>query len=247
MTLKKTITVSIVLHICFFSAALLLSARLLGGSGKLPETEIVFISLVADELWAVNAVAVPEKVLTGKKPEKPPVVVKVEPESVIADVALEKAEEISEDVTPEEVESVVKEPLREELAVGDSLVQEESIDNAVETEVVQVVHAESASGSHASASPGQGAGILPGTIELISMAIERVKTYPIIARKRGIEGTVHVSFNIMADGNPYGIKILKSSGFRILDKATVKVVKKAAPFPLVASRIVLPVAYRLRN
>jgi TonB family protein len=51
----------------------------------------------------------------------------------------------------------------------------------------------------------------------------------------------------MADGNPYGIKILKSSGFRILDKATVKVVKKAAPFPLVASRIVLPVAYRLRN
>ena len=51
----------------------------------------------------------------------------------------------------------------------------------------------------------------------------------------------------MANGNPYGITVLKSSGFSILDKATVKVVKKAAPFPLIANRIELPVVYRLSN
>jgi TonB family protein len=40
--------------------------------------------------------------------------------------------------------------------------------------------------------------------------------------------------------------VMKSSGFNILDKATVKVVKKAAPFPLIESRIEVPVVYRLQ-
>ena len=246
MTLKKTITLSIVLHICFFSAALLLSARLLGGSGKLPETDVVFISLAVDEPQAVKAVPVPEKVRAVKKTETPPLSARVEPEPAIADVSVEKAEEISEDVTPEEVVTAGKETLKEESAAAVGSLQEETVDHS-EVEAVHVVHAPPASGGDETASAGEEKGLLPGTIELISMAIERVKTYPVIARKRGIEGTVHVSFNVMADGNPYGIKILKSSGFSILDKATVKVVKKAAPFPLIANRIDLPVAYRLRN
>jgi protein TonB len=246
MTLKKTISVSIVLHICFFSAALLLSARMFGGSGKLPETDVVFIRLAAHEPAAVEAAAVPEKIPAVKKAEKPPVALKVEPEPVLADIAIEKAEEISEDVVPEEVVLATSETMKEESAAEPVPLQEEE-DHVEEAGVAQVFQDPIASGSEEFVSDRHGHGLLPGTIELISMAIERVKTYPIIARKRGIEGTVHVSFNIMADGNPYGIKILKSSGFRILDKATVKVVKKAAPFPLVASRIVLPVAYRLRN
>ncbi|GBE03950.1 gram-negative bacterial tonB protein [bacterium BMS3Abin09] len=242
MTLKKTITVSIVLHICFFSAALLLSARLFGGSGKLPETEVVFISLAADEPQAVKAagVRVVEKA-------KLPVIASVEPEMTRADDVVEKAKALSEDVITEEVEPVAKEPVREELAAGVTPLPGEAVDHGGEIVVAQAVYDQPASGSHAFAPPGQGAGILPGTIELIYMAIERVKTYPIIARKRGIEGTVHVSFNVMADGTPYGIKILKSSGSGILDNATVQVVKKAAPFPLIASRIELPLTYRLRN
>jgi len=229
MTLKKTIVISIVFHLCFFSAALLLS----GGSGKLPETEVVFISLVADEPKAVKAIAVPEMVRTIKKAETPPVVAKKELEISEAEFAVEKAEEIIEDVTPEKVLPVAKDVITEPFAE--------------EVEVAQVAQDLPASSDLAFIPAGQGFGLLPATIELISMAIERVKTYPVIARKRGIEGTVHVSFNVMADGNPYGIKILKSSGFSILDKATVKVVKKAAPFPLIANRIELPVAYRLRN
>lgn len=247
MTLKKTITLSVVLHICFFSAALLLSARLLGGSGKLPEADVLFISLAANEPKAVRAAFVPAKAPIVKKAEKQPVALKVEPETAIAEVAVEKAEEISEDAALEEAVPVAKETLQAELAAETDLLTEEGVDHPEEVQVARAGYDLPASGGQESVASGQGEGILPGTIELISMAIERVKIYPLIARKRGIEGTVHVSFNVMPDGNPYGIKILKSSGDSILDKATVKVVKKAAPFPLIANRIELPVSYRLRN
>lgn len=229
MTLNKTITISIVLHICFFSAALLLFE----GNGKLSETEVVFITLVADEPRVVEAEAVPARVRVVKKAERPPVIAMEEQEMPEAEIVVEKREGKS----PEEVEPVLKEPLS---AVP--VVAEREGDN---DHVGQIVAAQAVHDQHESSE--QGLGLLPGTIDLISMAIERVKTYPILARRRGIEGTVHISFKIMADGNPHRIKILKSSGFSILDKATVKVVEKAAPFPLVASRIELPVAYRLRN
>ena len=235
MTLNKTIVVSMIFHLCFFSAALLI----LGGGGKLHETEVHFISLAADEPKAVKAASVPEKVAVVKKAVKAPVALNVEPETAIADVAIEKVEEIKEDVIPEEVVHAAVETVKEESAA-------EAVDHI--EEIVAAEAADQPSGGNPDLKiAAHGAGMLPGKIDRICMAIERVKTYPVIARKRGMEGTVHVSFNVMEDGHPHRIKILKSSGFSILDKATVRVVKKAAPFPLVASTIVLPVSYRLRN
>lgn len=87
----------------------------------------------------------------------------------------------------------------------------------------------------------------PGVLELIGTAIERVKVYPVLARKRGIEGTVYISFRIDYEGKPEGISILRSSGFGILDAATVDVIKKAAPFPHVESRVEIPVTYKLKE
>lgn len=237
MDIKKTVVLSVFLHICFFSAALLLFE----GNGKLSETEVVFITLVADEPWVVEAEAVPARVRVVKKTERPPVIARKEQEILAAEVVVEKIE----DNAPEEFVPVINEPVSAELVADES--KGDINDHSEEAEVVQAVHDPPAPGNQMSVLAEQGIGLLPGTIDLISMAIERVKTYPILARRRGIEGTVHISFNIMADGNPHGIKILKSSGFSILDKATVKVVEKAAPFPLIASRIELPVAYRLRN
>ncbi len=109
--------------------------------------------------------------------------------------------------------------------------------------------------SHTSLSTG-GAGVLedkgsgllsPEIIELIGKAIERVKTYPVLARRRGIEGTVYVGFRIGPEGDPMEIEILKSSGHNILDTATLNVVKKAAPYPYIKSRVEVPIIYRLKN
>jgi protein TonB len=96
-------------------------------------------------------------------------------------------------------------------------------------------------------SGGKGGGILPEIIKTIRNSLERAKTYPLLARKRGIEGIVYISFRISPQGEPYDLKVLKSSGYSILDKATMDIVKKAAPFPYVDSSIEVPVIFRLNK
>jgi protein TonB len=77
--------------------------------------------------------------------------------------------------------------------------------------------------------------------------IQKNITYPRLARKMGWEGNVVVSFVICEDGTVINIKIVKSSGFALLDKNAVESIKKAVPFPSppVRAELVVPVSYRL--
>jgi TonB family protein len=81
----------------------------------------------------------------------------------------------------------------------------------------------------------------------IRSSIERAKNYPILARKRGIEGTVTVSFKIDARGSPQDVKIVRSSGYQILDEEVPKMLRKASPFPELSGDIVIPVIFRLKK
>ncbi len=81
----------------------------------------------------------------------------------------------------------------------------------------------------------------------IRAAIERAKRYPSFARKRGIEGTVSAEFSINAEGLPENVSIKKSSGFTILDSAAKETILRAAPFPVVAGKIEIPITFRLRH
>jgi len=83
------------------------------------------------------------------------------------------------------------------------------------------------------------------TLEIIRTAIEKAKSYPLLARKRKIEGTVLVSFIINKDGLPQGIQIIKSSGYQILDEEVSKILRKAAPFPEVNHEIIAPITFKL--
>lgn len=94
---------------------------------------------------------------------------------------------------------------------------------------------------------GEGLRFAVGIIERIKEAIEHVKTYPLMARRRGMEGTVYVRFRINPEGLPEDISVVKSSGYRVLDRATLNVVKKAAPYPYIESRIEVPIVYRLED
>lgn len=82
---------------------------------------------------------------------------------------------------------------------------------------------------------------------LIRTAIDNAKTYPFLARKRGMEGTVIVSFSIDMKGLPQDIKIIKSSGYKILDDHVLKILRNASPFPEIKEEIVIPVTFRLRE
>jgi TonB family protein len=80
---------------------------------------------------------------------------------------------------------------------------------------------------------------------LIRAAIEKAKTYPLIARKRGVEGTVLVSFRIDVKGLPQNVMIVKSSGYQILDDEAQKMLRKASPFPELNGEIVIPITFKL--
>ncbi len=82
---------------------------------------------------------------------------------------------------------------------------------------------------------------------LITAAIEKAKTYPFLARKKKIEGTVIAAFRINAKGYPQDINIRKSSGFEILDSTAMKIVIKAAPFPHVAEPVEIPITFRITD
>ncbi len=94
----------------------------------------------------------------------------------------------------------------------------------------------------------KGEGFLPPDYsDTIRALIEKAKVYPRLAKKRGIEGTTYINFRITPDGTPEDIIIARSSGSGMLDEATVKIVKKAAPFPYVESRVEVSVVFRIRN
>lgn len=82
-------------------------------------------------------------------------------------------------------------------------------------------------------------------IKKIRAAIQKATTYPPLARKRKIEGTVLAGFSINKSGIPVDIKILKTSGYGILDREVIRIIKRASPYPFLRERIEVPVSFRL--
>ena len=68
-------------------------------------------------------------------------------------------------------------------------------------------------------------------LEMVRLRIERHKKYPHAARVRQIEGRVTVRFVIRPEGDIRSAEVVKTSGNRVLDRAALMAVKKAAPFP----------------
>lgn len=81
----------------------------------------------------------------------------------------------------------------------------------------------------------------------IRHAIEQATRYPLSARKRGIEGTATAEFTINSRGYPEDVKIIRSSGSDILDKAAKETVLRASPFPVVSGSIEIPITFRLKR
>jgi len=82
---------------------------------------------------------------------------------------------------------------------------------------------------------------------LLLQKIESAKRYPARARRLGIEGIAEVQFRIAGDGTVEGVTVVKSSGFPVLDQASVETIKRAAPFPPIRGTIRVPISYRLRD
>ena len=66
---------------------------------------------------------------------------------------------------------------------------------------------------------------------LVKAKIASKKVYPRASKKRNETGLVLVQVTISYTGELVEVKIVKSSGLKRLDRATLKAVKRAAPFP----------------
>jgi TonB family protein len=92
---------------------------------------------------------------------------------------------------------------------------------------------------------GQG-GLSSEQWRMLQSAIEQSKTYPRLARERGIEGTVLVRFKVLPSGTVETVNVVRSSGASILDEASVTTVYRAAPLPFVSGWVEVPMSYILK-
>ena len=69
-----------------------------------------------------------------------------------------------------------------------------------------------------------------GYFSSLRKAIELAWNYPSQAVRRGQEGVVRLRFAIAADGTASRIKVMQSSGHRVLDVAIVDAIRLASPF-----------------
>src|SRR5699024_4318441 len=62
--------------------------------------------------------------------------------------------------------------------------------------------------------------------------VERVgnMNYPEQARRQGLAGALVLSVDVLKDGSVNQIRLLKSSGYDVLDEAAIRIVRLSAPF-----------------
>lgn len=222
-----------------FSAVLLLSVRSQGDSGKMLNEKVFFVDLKSDveePTASVKKDASFKKTIVKKMKKEPAVII-------------DKRDHNEEVMLNDSVSNKKETNLAESLSI-DSNETSVIADGSVKIFSYEMMESQGGEENIVSAKTedDKRAGISNAdALKLISAAIERAKTYPSLARRRSIEGTVYVSFFIGAEGKAKEIRVVKSSAYKILDEATVKVIKDAAPYPQINDRVEVPVTYRLND
>lgn len=79
--------------------------------------------------------------------------------------------------------------------------------------------------------PRREAAALSRYADLLAAALARERSYPRLARMRGMEGNVEMQLRIGADGQVLSAHILESSGHEVLDRQALAMIEKAQPLP----------------
>jgi TonB family protein len=92
---------------------------------------------------------------------------------------------------------------------------------------------------------------LENYVRAVQTKIVTAAYYPLSAREAGWEGDVKLNLNLASNGDLKEIKILQSSGYKVLDDAALAVAKKQSPYPPFPPQIesqelwvVVPITYR---
>ena len=82
-------------------------------------------------------------------------------------------------------------------------------------------------------------------LAMVLSRIEKKRYYPRLARMRNYEGRVGLLLEISAEGKLFSVKLVKSSGYRVLDRAALKIARMAAPFPPPPSELDPPIKLKI--
>ena len=77
--------------------------------------------------------------------------------------------------------------------------------------------------------------------------INENRYYPTAAKINGIEGVPRVRFSMNIDGSIKSISIIKSCGYKILDDAALKIIRRSEPFPFYPFPIDLAINFSISN
>jgi protein TonB len=228
--MKASLAVSVLLH------SALVGALFLIGSAATGTKEVFFVELKSISVSPASGRT--DKAAPAKRPKASP------PKRVAKP---EKGKPVEEVQRPTEVRKpqVVDETLAEAPEAPVNYVIEAPREQSTgETEAQDVSSSSFDIGEEFALSSGPNASSNE-LLHRIRQAIQRELTYPPLARKRRIEGTVVAGFTIDARGEPHNIEIVESSGFSVLDKEVVKIIQRAAPYPYIPERVEVPVSFRL--
>lgn len=90
-----------------------------------------------------------------------------------------------------------------------------------------------------------------GFIRGMSAAVAKQRRYPQLAARKGWQGEVQLRVVVEGSGRLLEVSVQESSGYEVLDREAVEMVRRAAPFPVPAGMrkdelaITLPVQFRL--
>ncbi len=86
---------------------------------------------------------------------------------------------------------------------------------------------------------------LDARLAAIQRRVQAALVYPPLARRRRIEGTALLAFEIGADGRARRVAVASSSGFAVLDRAALRAVHAVDALPYVYGRLEIPVRFEL--
>jgi protein TonB len=73
--------------------------------------------------------------------------------------------------------------------------------------------------------------------QVLAAWIERHKYYPLIARRRGLQGTSSLKIALRRDGSIATSRLALTSRHEVLDDAALDIVRRSAPFPAVPENV----------
>ena len=171
--------------------------------------------------WSIPQPQQPENITVEIKIEKPPLLPKIDImgeekklKEVVKEEKLPEPEPAPEPEPQPEEEKNVEEPQPKE-QIEDITVEQPRIEPP--QEIVEVINPQKEA--------------MLRYQDIIKQKIESCRGYPSWAKKQGFEGSVYLKFTILSNGQAQDIKIIRSSGFNILDKEAVSTIKRVQLFP----------------